>query len=265
MIKKIAKPFIRQRNRGEHQPVAIGAEQRVHTASRTAAGIAMANTARQDEQLEELHESIRELARLALPYVGTERDVTGQVEIIRPLPQDRSWSEKLRRVDAGQGFTRSEYMSGVHTQGSETRRFHVLQGPGFDDVRGVALPYAVARMQPLTKRPRVRPNSRPEDLAIALDDSGRSWSGIMAPHDTPAGKKSNQLPLFGVLEDPKSQLSPYPYNMLANHQTVVPTDPEAIGNRILWLEGINEEVIKLQQQVADPGHPSHDHVPRPTV
>lgn len=259
------RPVIRGLNNRQYDRATIGPEQRIHRAGRTAASIATANQVRHDEQLEELHESIRELGRLALPHVDTrtDKDITGQVEIIRPLPQDRLWSEKLRRVNAGQGFTRSEYMTGAHSFGSEKRRFHVVQGPGFDDVRGIVLPYTLAGMPPLTKRPLTRPNSRPEDLAIALDGSDRAWSGIMVPNDAPAGMRSEELSTFGVLEDPKSQPSPYPYNMLANHKIVAPTDSAMVMDRTLWLEGINDRVIALQAQLTEPGtHPSHDHTPR---
>jgi hypothetical protein len=255
--------LVKRFNKNEYtKPHVDSPEEGAHLAHRTASGRAMANQVRHDQQLETLHESIRELGRLALPHVGTDKDITGAVEIIRPLSQDRLFSEKLRRLNVGQGFTRSEYLAGLHTPGAEKRRFHVMQEPGFDDVRGIVLPYTMAGMPSLTKRPRVRLNYRPEDLAIALDDSGRSWSGVFVPHGTPKGLKSEELPRFGVLEDSKST-TPTLDDALARNKPIRPTHEPAIVDRTRWLAKIEDRVIGLQQQVTPNTHPSHDHTPRP--
>jgi len=149
---------------------------------------------RYQDQLERLHESIERLARVA-----ANGPLASEVEVMRPLPQDRLHntvlgSKKYARYDTGQGFTLHEYITGDTGIGTSPRRFHVVRGPGHG-IKGIVLPYMIAGQPNITKRHRVRPDTRPEDLAIALDGSGRSWAGIYLPHGR---ARSGSKPASGV-------------------------------------------------------------------
>ncbi len=222
-----------------------------------------AREAAEQQQLESLHQASMELARLALPYVGTNRDVTALVEVISPLPQDRLYSEKLRRKFVGHGFTRSEYISGTQTLGAEGRLFHTMHGKNYDNVRAIVLPYVFGGKGDIDRRPQVRPNDRPEDLVIALDGSDRSWQGIFVPYELnmEPGTESEKLPVVGVVEDSKSKNTGN--HALEEHRTVTASDPRASIDRIRWLAKIEDRIIDLQTQFAPPTHPSHSHIPRP--
>jgi len=212
-----------------------------------------------EEQLQKFHESVRELGRVAMSHVGSQRDITSAVEIIRPLPQDNLFSEKLRRRDKGQGFTRSQYMGGVHQEASEKRRFHVMEGRGYEGVRGFVLPYAVAGMPPLTKLPSVRSNNREEDLAIALDGSGRTWSGILVPHDPAVPRGTERVPTFGVVEDPKSKAT---FDNAVGLDPIPRDDTASVIDATIRLAKLEDRVIGLQKDFTPYTHHSHSHQPR---
>jgi hypothetical protein len=159
------------------------AERRIHTARRVGGMAMTGELAKYQDQLESLHASIERLGTVA-----AHGSLASEIEIIRPLRQDRLHntvlgSKKYSRLNTGHGFTMAEYIHGEKIIGVSERRFHVVRGPD-EELTGVAIPFTMDGEPNITKRLRVRPNTRPEDLAIALDGSGRSWAGIYIPHGT---------------------------------------------------------------------------------
>jgi hypothetical protein len=229
-------------------------KRRITRAERTAAFRAAANLNRYYKQLDKVHEAIKELGHDALD--GVLEVELAEIEIIRPLWQDRLHnkyfgSKKYSRLDTGQGFTMHQYIHGEEGVGTNHRRFHVVGDSQSEGVplRGIALPYVLESEPNIHKRLATRRNSRPEDLAIALDDSQRTWAGVYIPHGV-ADRGVKHAPIFGVVEDPKigSSLDRALENHLAFYIEPGTTADIGVTTKTAALEDVEKQIREIPRQ-----------------